>query len=137
MTRLHRTGVALAGAVALLAGTGVACGGDGGEVVVDIDDSGTTVTISPDETLVVRLFESPSTGYTWQWVEEPDGAVLAAAGDDFEQEEPVEPGSGGTRVWRFEPIAAGETSLSMVERFQDDDESSSATFELGVVVTDG
>jgi hypothetical protein len=35
------------------------------------------------------------------------------------------------------PVAAGETSLSIVERFQDDDESTSATFELGVVVTDG
>jgi predicted secreted protein len=137
MTRLRRTGMVLAGAVAFLTGALGACGGDPGEVVVDIDDTGTVVEVSPDETLVVRLFESPSTGYTWQWVEEPDGSVLGAVSDDFEQDEPVQPGSGGTRVWRFAPVAAGETSLSMVERFQDDDESTSATFELGVVVTDG
>jgi predicted secreted protein len=136
MTR-HRTGIAFTGAVALLAGAVGACGGDDGEVVVDIVDTGTAVEVSPDETLVVRLFESPSTGYTWQWVEGPDGAVLAAAGEDFEQDEPVQPGSGGTRVWRFEPVAAGETSLSMVERFLDDDTKISATFELDVVVADG
>jgi predicted secreted protein len=136
MTR-HRTGIAFTGAVALLAGAVGACGGDDGEVVVDIDDTGTVVEMSPDETLVVRLFESPSTGYTWQWVEGPDGAVLAAAGEDFEQDEPVQPGSGGTRVWRFEPVAAGETSLSMVERFLEDEAEVSATFELDVVVTDG
>jgi predicted secreted protein len=126
--------------VAALLVTGVlgACGGgDDGEVVVDIEDSGTTVEMTADQTLEIRLFESPSTGYTWQWVDGPDGAVLVAAGEEFEEEEPVQPGSGGTRIWRWESVGPGETSMSMVERFGDDDETISATFDLTVVVEDG
>jgi predicted secreted protein len=137
VTRVHRTVVALTGAVTLVAGAGTACGGDDGEVVVDIEDTATTVELSLGQALVIRLFESPSTGYTWQWVEGPDGSVLVAAGEGFEQDEPVQPGSGGTRVWRFEPVAAGETSLSLVERFLDDDAAISAAFELTVFVTGG
>ena len=129
--------VQVAAVVFVTGALGTACGGDDGEVVVDIEDSGTTVEIASDQTLVIRLFESPSTGYTWQSVADPDRTVLVAAGEEFEEEEPVEPGSGGTRVWQWEAVGPGETSLSLVERFGDDDATISATFDLTVVVGDG
>jgi inhibitor of cysteine peptidase len=106
--------VALLALVGLLAG----CGSPGGgEVEVGAGDDGARVPLDPGQTLVVTLGSNPTTGYTWE-VSTLDESILRQVGEvAFEGggEEGIV-GEGGEEVFRFEPVAAGQTALALVYR---------------------
>jgi predicted secreted protein len=80
-----------------------------GEVRVSQRDS--DVRVSLGDELVVRLPENATTGYGWS-VHRVEGC-LEVTGDEYEVAGQLLPGSGGTRVVRVRPTAAGDGLLEM------------------------
>jgi len=64
------------------------------------------------EDLVVPLGESPSTGYAWSVISPTDTTVLTWA-SEYIADEPVMPGSGGTRVYTFTGAAPGTDTIEL------------------------
>jgi predicted secreted protein len=61
--------------------------------------SGETVRVRPDDEIVLRLHESPTTGFRWEV--EDLGPGLVELDDAFTLDEPELIGGGGLRQWRF------------------------------------
>jgi inhibitor of cysteine peptidase len=55
---------------------------------------------APGDRVVIRLAESPTSGYRWQ-LDEYNSAVLRPAGDEFVPAADARTGGGGTREFRF------------------------------------
>jgi len=83
-------------------------------------DGGRTVQASPDQKVEVRVETNASIGYEWKLTTRPDQAVVAFEGQDLEADEPVQPGSGGTDVFRFRATGAGTTSIVLTRYFRDE-----------------
>jgi len=102
-------------------------------------DSGTTVRLEVDEILEVRLDSNPTTGYAWHLLDDDlqTDVVQVMSSDYVADETPAdEPiaGSGGTEVWRFRAMRAGEATIGMVYYFTDDPTQSGGDFTFTVVV---
>ena len=63
---------------------------------VEVRNSGTTVTVSPSDRVVVRIPENATTGYRWS-VSEVDGPLDVESDESVAAAEPV-PGRGGEHV---------------------------------------
>ena len=102
-------------------------------------DSGTTVRLAVDEIVEVRLDSNPTTGYAWHLLDDDlqTDIVQVMSSDYVADETPAdEPiaGSGGTEVWRFRAMRAGEATIGMVYYFTDDPTQSGGDFTFTVVV---
>ncbi len=76
-------------------------------------DGGSTLRVRAGEHLVVRLPETPTTGY--RWVADHDGSRLALVDDRFEG--PTSPrGAGGERVLVLQARGSGPVTLRLVKR---------------------
>lgn len=98
---------------------------------VEVDESSAAAPhqASPGDHVVIRLPESPSSGYRWQ-LDTYDPGVLTPAGDAFEAAADALTGGGGTREFRFVVERSGhcdlalslrrawETDAAAVQRFQ-------------------
>ena len=69
-----------------------------GAVVVTVTDNGREVVLQSGQTLVVELERNPSTGFTWQLVQEVDQGILM---------------SDGTRDWKTAEERAAQSNLEM------------------------
>ncbi|MCM8594935.1 protease inhibitor I42 family protein [Accumulibacter sp.] len=90
-------------------------------------DSGRTIDLRVGESLLLRLADSPTTGFTWTVSRLDDR--LALVSEDFSRGASRAPGSGGSRTWTFvarQPGVAGlelkrwrawEGEGSVIERF--------------------
>src|SRR5664279_2510139 len=69
---------------------------------------------APGDHVVIRLQESPSSGFRWQ-LDQHDAGVLRPAGDEFVPAPDSRTGGGGTRELRFEVVSRehGEVALSL------------------------
>ena len=67
------------------------------ELVLTQTQSGICISATPEDVIVIRLAEHPTTGYRWQ-VENAAGLVLT--GDDFTVSSSA-PDAGGERMFRF------------------------------------
>lgn len=82
------------------------------EVVIGLQGGDAAVVLCVGEQVLVRLAETPTTGYRWQV--ETEGPVLSV---DDRYEGPVgPPGAGGTRVLTFEAAAAGAAEVHLALR---------------------
>jgi inhibitor of cysteine peptidase len=98
------------------------------EIAVTQDESGGTISVSPGDTVLIKLHENPTTGYRWH-IEAAHGLVLTD--DDFVAGVGV--GAGGERRFRFAAASPGRASIAMsLGRFWDT--SPQARFELSVDV---
>jgi inhibitor of cysteine peptidase len=92
-------------------------GGDLEAVVLDGEDNGDSVALSPGQTLVVSLASNPTTGYSWE-VAECDEAVVKQVGEvEYAQAAAKDEqlvGAGGTETFRFEATGSGQTTLTLV-----------------------
>lgn len=82
------------------------------EYRVDESASGGQISVQVGQTLVVALPSNPSTGYSWEIVE-LDQLVLKPTKEDFKVESDLV-GAGGTQLFFFEALKAGQTSLQLV-----------------------
>ncbi len=82
-------------------------------VTLGAAESGATIAIATSQRVVVRLPGNPSTGYRWSLVESAGGVLASDGAPSFEpvQAAAQRPGAGGTEVWRFTPMRAGEQVL--------------------------
>jgi inhibitor of cysteine peptidase len=85
------------------------------EVLIGLAEAGGTVTAAPGDSIVVRLDETPTSGYRWG-VETFDPAVLEPAGDEFTPAADSALGGGGTHEFRFRVVGAGEAVLRLMRR---------------------
>ena len=76
-------------------------------------DAGREHTAAVGEQLVVRLPESPTTGYRWQLEVPPEVTVEE---DGFEPGDPGAPGAAGTRTFRLRATAPGTHHLAASQR---------------------
>ncbi len=84
-------------------------------IVVTDEANGTTVSLRPGQTLVVRLKANPTTGYRWELIK-VNQAILKLTGKagytpSISDQQIV--GSGGTAEWRFEAVGSGTTVLTL------------------------
>jgi len=89
------------------------CGTNG--VKITDADNGKQVTVKPDDVVTITLVSNPTTGYSWQ-VMEIDNAILVQDGDPEYKQSPGSEGlvgAGGTEIFRFKAVGAGETTLGL------------------------
>jgi len=101
------------------------------ELVLTQTQSGIRVSAAPDDVIVIRLAEHPTTGYRWQ-VENASGLVLTS--DDFTISSST-PGTGGERAFRFTVQQSGTTRIALsLRRPWEADTAPAARFEVTVEV---
>jgi inhibitor of cysteine peptidase len=132
----------LLGLAALLAVAAAACEQEAvepGVQTITQADAGTTVRLAVNEVVEVRLASNPTTGYAWHILDDDlqTDVVRVASSDYVPDETPAdEPiaGSGGTEVWRFRGVRAGEATIGMDYYFGEDPGQSGGEFAFTVVV---
>ena len=100
---------------------------------IEAGASGTTVTISLSDRVVVRLAENASTGYRWSVTGLGDG--LEVASDRLTLPGQAAPGAGGERVLLLRPLKPGRAQVSLHLKREWEPEPVDR-FELGVDVAD-
>lgn len=102
------------------------------EIKLDKAHAGRSLSVACGDTVVVRLDETPTSGYRWE-VAEIDPAVLKLANDDFVPASGTARGGGGHHEFRFDVVAAGKSPLRLIHRRSWEPEDQ-AVEELGATV---
>ena len=81
---------------------------------IEVTESGTTVRLSVGDEIVVRVPETPTTGYAWTITVDPalrlvESSFVPPAGNGAVPA----PGAGGERVIRLRAAAAGEAGAEL------------------------
>ncbi len=85
------------------------------EVLLTDVDNGNEIEVKKGQSLVISLDSNPTTGYTWELVEQPDGQILQQVGEELEfKPEADRIGAGGTQTIRFDVVGVGQTALKIV-----------------------
>jgi predicted secreted protein len=80
--------------------------GDPKPITVSVEQSGTTITLSKVQPLIVRLPAQLGTGFSWAVLNDGQ-APLRLASSRIEHSDPGRPGGAETQVFLFEPTGAG------------------------------
>jgi inhibitor of cysteine peptidase len=119
----------------LLAALLAACGKK--EMSIGRAENGGTVELKIGETLMVSLDSNITTGYSWE-IAESDESILKLKGEPEYVEPKSDPqlvGAGGTQVFRFEALKAGQATLTLVYRRPwEKDVAPADTYSLTVTV---
>lgn len=90
---------------------------------IEVDEAGATQPhpASEGDRVVIRLAETPSSGYRWQ-VDSYDPAAVTPAGDEFVPAADAMTGGGGTREFRFHVVTSdhNEVALSLRRAWEAD-----------------
>lgn len=131
----------LAGSLAVLATLALpACGSDTGSdgdprmVELTAEDAGSTVSVRPDDEIVVTLDSNATTGFAWELTAEPAAEILEFIGSEYVDPETGLVGAGGQEVWRFRAAAEGTTSFELTYLRSFSGETAGEPFDLTVVV---
>ena len=82
-------------------------------VTVGEKDNGTTVDLTQDETLVVKLPGNPTTGYSWAVVGDPSPLKLVKSSTQRSAKSKTMAGAPSVQCFRFQANAAGIVSLTL------------------------
>jgi inhibitor of cysteine peptidase len=82
------------------------------EIVVTQSDDGKSIQVRPGDVFLIRLPESPTTGYRWA-VAHGDEAILPLQGTDFQESAGAGVGGGGLQTFRFQAQRAGTVELEL------------------------
>jgi inhibitor of cysteine peptidase len=105
------------------------------EIILDTTDAGRAQCVAPGDSVLLRLAETPTSGYRWE-VRECDPAVLRLAGDDFVRSEHAGLGGGGQREFRFEVVGPGQTELRLACRRSWEPESDAIEELMATIVAE-
>jgi len=98
-------------------------------------DSGSSIDLRTQDTLVISLPENPTSGFRWE-IERVDSQILRPAGEPVYEPSSNLVGAGGVTTYRFEAAGVGSTTLKlMYHRSFEKDVPPASTFELNVRVT--
>lgn len=98
----------------MIALTLTGCGGKPTESPVDelmISDPGKSIQVAAGNEFKIIIDSNPSTGYHWELIGNLDETKIQFVSKDYRADEPVLLGSGGSDVWTFKALAAGETKI--------------------------
>jgi inhibitor of cysteine peptidase len=99
-------------------------------------DSGSTITLHPNDTLELVLPGNPTTGYTWE-VKHGSEALLKQQGEPVFTPDSKALGSEGRMTFRFDVVAVGKGSLVLLYRRTFEPEARPLrTFGIRVVVAE-
>jgi inhibitor of cysteine peptidase len=101
---------------------------------IDVDESSAAAPhpASAGDHVVIRLPESPSSGYRWQ-LDTYDSAVLTPAGDTFEPAADAMTGGGGTREFRFVVASSGHSDVALsLRRAWETDAAAAQRFQTAI-----
>jgi inhibitor of cysteine peptidase len=133
------TAVVLALAVAGVVAIATLTGDDGTPVArtLTATDRGTTVTLKPDEEVVIQLPSNVTTGYRWA-IDTLDVNTVTFLGSTYIAPSDGAVGQGGTEELRFRALTPGTTALNL-KYWQPWSGAASVAerFELIIVVEDG
>jgi inhibitor of cysteine peptidase len=93
-----------------------ACGGKSTEAPVpqlQISDPGKNIEVVAGNEFKIIIESNPTTGYHWELIGELDAGIVQFVSKDYRADEPVLIGSGGSDVWIFKAVAAGETTITL------------------------
>ena len=65
------------------------------------------------ETFQIELASSPSTGYSWKWVNKDDVTAVDTVGHHFIESGPGKIGGGGIEIWNFKGIKSGSAVIKL------------------------
>lgn len=104
--------------------------------VVDLStaNEGQLISVHPDDEIVIRLPENPTTGFRWE-IDSAD-PIVAHVDDEFELSQPAMVGTGGTREFRFRVAAStgtGRLALTLRQPWEGD-ASVTDRFSIDVVI---
>jgi inhibitor of cysteine peptidase len=85
------------------------------EIDLDGNVTGRSIAARPGDVLILRLEETPTSGYRWE-LDDHDPGVLAPAGDEFSPDSGDTMGGGGIRRFRFTVVGPGISPLKLVRR---------------------
>jgi inhibitor of cysteine peptidase len=103
-------------------------------VLVTEEQDGLQVNLGKGDFLLVRLQSNPSTGYSWELINN-DEAILRQLGESEFRASSNAVGAGGTETFRFEAVGEGASVIRMIyHRSFEEDEEPLETFTLRVVV---
>ncbi|MBL8063786.1 MAG: protease inhibitor I42 family protein [Anaerolineales bacterium] len=80
---------------------------------LQISDPTQPVEVAAGKEFTIVLEANPTTGYHWEFVEEPDAAIVEFVSRDYNADAPVTTGSGGVDVWTFRAVAPGEIHITL------------------------
>lgn len=83
------------------------------EPELQLSDPDQPIAAASGEEFNIVLDSNPTTGYHWEFVDEPDANVVEFVTRDYKAGEPVTTGSGGVDVLTFKAVAAGETRITL------------------------
>ena len=100
----------LVAAVVLIIGLAAGCVG-----VKTYKDVGEDISIGVGQEFIIALGSNPSTGYSWQASYDETKLELVGGESTYEADETDEAvvGAGGTELFRFLTLEAGETGITM------------------------
>lgn len=84
-----------------------------GQTDLQVSDPAQPIEATAGEEFTLVLDANPTTGYHWELVEELDAGVVEFVSRDYNADQPVTTGSGGTDAWTFKAVAAGETQITL------------------------
>lgn len=104
-------------------------------VTVGDKDNGTTVDLTQDETLVVKLPGNPTTGYSWAVIGDPSPLRLLKSSTQRSAKSKTMAGAPSVQIFRFQANAAGIVSLTLhYRRPWEHDAPPAKTFTLRVQI---
>ena len=108
------------------------------QTVIDDEDNGTTITINPGDTVVLRLLSNPSTGYGWT-VGMNNSSLLQQIGKPKNiPSDTGMAGAGGMTEFKFRAVGSGGDSLALLyQRPWEKGVQAAKTFRVFVVINRG
>jgi inhibitor of cysteine peptidase len=103
------------------------------EIRIGEDESARTVELAVDEEFSVAVETNASIGWEWDITGRPDPAVASFIGRDYEAREPVQPGSGGTDLFRFLAEGVGETTITLTRTYRSEGPDREVTITIRVL----
>ena len=107
------------------------------EVLLTQSDEGKSIQVNPDDYVIVRLTENPTTGYSWA-IDRINSEIVSPVASDYAADSHSGIGGGGRRVLAFKAVKAGSSPISLkLWRKWEGDKSVRQHFKVTIQVQGG
>ena len=130
-----RRALVIATAAVLIATACATPGSGGGTTELTAADSGSAISVSNGDTIVISLAANPTTGFSWQQAPGLDTSVVTFVSESYQQQ-PVSSavvGAGGTDTLTFKAVGESTTTITL-EYLRSGDTSAADSFTVSVTV---
>ncbi len=105
------------------------------EIMATQSEDGRSLQVQSGDTVLIRLRESPTTGYRWTMAEGNE-TILAFRDSDFVRDAGAGVGGGGLRTFRFQALGSGIVEVQLkLWREWEGDRSTKERYRLTVQVS--